>query len=167
MHWLLATGHWVLATGRVGGIGAYDETPVESADDSDPSEYNSTEPGVTMDSRRSAVVHRGNSIISIETLPDYPDPVAVKKPSDRSSVAYISPKQTGRINRTGKECSDLCLLGVVLCELRHPPPVLEREGIANPIEPVDEHSPATARGTQVLVDGLRFGQIRDSRGDEI
>jgi hypothetical protein len=35
------------------------------------------------------VVYEGNSIISIETLPDYPDPVVVKRPSVRSSMAFF------------------------------------------------------------------------------
>jgi len=35
---------------------------------------------LTMESTNKEIIHRGNSIISIETLPDYPHPVVVKKP---------------------------------------------------------------------------------------
>ena len=67
-----------------------DESPVESANGRYSRERNSTEPDVTGDSRRSAVVHRGNSVISIETLPDYSDPVVVKRPSEHASFTHVN-----------------------------------------------------------------------------
>ena len=34
-----------------------------------------------MESMTKEIIHEGNSIISIETVPDYPQPVVAKKPS--------------------------------------------------------------------------------------
>ena len=34
-----------------------------------------------MESTTKEIIHQGNSIISIEILPDYPHPVVIKKPS--------------------------------------------------------------------------------------
>ena len=36
---------------------------------------------MTKQSTNKHIIYRGNSVISVEALPDYPDPVVVKKPS--------------------------------------------------------------------------------------
>ena len=36
-----------------------------------------------MESSRKDIIYQGNSIISLETLPDYPQPVIVKKPAQK------------------------------------------------------------------------------------
>ena len=39
---------------------------------------------MTLESVNKNIIHQGNSIISLETLPDYPHPVVVKKSSERT-----------------------------------------------------------------------------------
>jgi hypothetical protein len=83
-----SSGYWVPGTVRAGDIrragGGGGERPGSSVESVTDSKTNAAAPAskrAVMASTTREIIYRGDSIISVEELPEYPDPVVVKRPA--------------------------------------------------------------------------------------
>ncbi len=95
------------------------------------------------------IIYQGNSIISVETHPEYSHPVVIKKPfkrhPSRQSLRSLESNKTYRFEYYIE--------------------YMERAAMTVLIESIEAHAPDTAKGLQRLVDGFQFGRIRDLLGE--
>ncbi len=101
-----------------------------------------------MVSMQQNIIYQGNSVISLETHPEYSHPVVIKKPfkrhPSRQSLRSLESNKTYRFEYYIE--------------------YMDRAAMTVLIERIEAHAPDTAKGLKRLMDDFQFGRIRDLLG---